>query len=156
MTDSVGEIWSRIAVQESKGLPHGKNQHRVAVAALLFKVMPVDGEIHSSERVRLGRILADEFAISEDEVDALVTQVQSDAEDARDISEISDHLKDTLAHADKLVLISHMWEMVFADGRLHESEVLLVERVACLLGVAPEEVSAMMNVQHESLTGKLQ
>ncbi len=44
-------------------------------------------------------------------------------------------------------MISHMWEMVMADGKLHEYELLLVERVASLLGVEPAEVSALMDSQ---------
>ena len=43
-----------------------------------------------------------------------------------------------------LKLISHMWEMVFADDRMHEIEVLLVERVASLLKIDREAVSAAM------------
>jgi len=43
-----------------------------------------------------------------------------------------------------LTLISHMWEMVFADGKLHETEILFVERVAFLLDIPPEDVSNAM------------
>ena len=37
-----------------------------------------------------------------------------------------------------------MWEMVFADGKLHESEIMFVERVADLLDIPQDEVAAAM------------
>lgn len=122
-------------------------QNRTTVAALLFKVMPIDGEIHEAEKARLSRILADEFSIDQDEVDSLVYEAQLEVYKAGNIKELSRNLKVSLSHQEKLNLISHMWEMVFADGKLHEYEMLLVERVAGLLGVAEDEVLQMMNAQ---------
>jgi len=125
-------------------------RHRTTVAALLFKVMPIDGEIHASEKARLNRILADEFSIDEEEVVALVEEAQLEADCAFDIADLSKSLKESLSHTDKLNLISHMWEMVLADGKLHEYELLLVERVASLLGVAPDEVSSLMKSEQKT------
>jgi len=120
---------------------------RATIAALLFKVMPVDGEIHELERLRLNRILSDEFSLEQEEVDALVREAKDDARHSADLSELSDRINLSLDHDGKMNLISHMWEMVFADGKLHEFELLLVERVAKLLGLQPEEVSKMMKNQ---------
>jgi uncharacterized tellurite resistance protein B-like protein len=121
--------------------------HRTTVAALLFKVMPIDGEIHASERLRLNRILSDEFSIDEDEVNDLVREAHARVSGASDLSELFAILKDTLSNKDKRTLISHMWEMVLADGKLHEYELLLMDRVAGLLGVDSSEVSALMKRQ---------
>ena len=53
-------------------------------------------------------------------------------------------LKTGLSKEDLLLLVSHMWEMVFADGRMHETEIVLVERVASLLDIPEEDVAAAM------------
>ncbi len=112
--------------------------------------MPIDGEIHDSERRRLNRILADEFSIEQEEVDALVHEAQENSLGNADLSELSEKINSSLSHEEKLNLISHMWEMVFADGKLHEYELLLMERVAGLLGLAPDEVSKMMSIHGDS------
>lgn len=118
---------------------------RTSVAALLFKVMPVDGEIHPTEVARLNRILADEYSISEKEVSALVLEAQKKVGQSSDIDMLSINLNASLSQQHKLDLISHMWEMVLADGIMHEVEVILVERVAELLGIDAEKVSALMD-----------
>ena len=110
-------------------------------------VMPIDGEVHATEKARLNRILCDEFSIEDDEVEALILEAKEEADSAENIADLSKSLETSLSHYDKLHLISHMWEMVMADGKLHEYELLLVERVASLLGVAPAEVSALMDNQ---------
>ncbi len=150
MGSAVRNIWNKISTTPGTAVDPAFWRHRATVAALLFKVMPIDGEIHVSEQARLKRILADEFSIDDDEVDALVYEAQLEVNVAGNIAELSKNLKAALTHKDKLNLISHMWEMVFADGRLHEYELLLVERVALLLGVAPNEVTKMMNSERSN------
>ena len=60
------------------------------------------------------------------------------------MAELAKLLLSELEPDELLKLISHMWEMVFADDRMHEIEVLLVERVASLLKIDREAVSAAM------------
>lgn len=147
----VRRIWSKMAVGSAGSVDPAFWRHRTTVAALLFKVMPIDGEIHDSEKARLNRILADEFSISEEDVATLVEEAQLEVDSAESISDLSKSLEAALSYNDKLNLISHMWEMVLADGKLHEYEMLLVERVASLLGVSPKAVSALMNSQGATL-----
>lgn len=145
MGSVVRRIWNQMSSGDANAVGPEFWNHRKNVAALLFRVMPVDGEIHASEQARLARILADEFSIEEDEVNALVHEALNGASSTTDIDVLSKTLANSLPHHDKLNLISHMWEMVFADGKLHEYELLLIERVASMLGVDSKEVAALMN-----------
>ncbi len=147
MGSVVRRIWSKISTGSTVEDDRAFWRHRTTVAALLFTVMPIDGEVHASEKARLNRILCDEFSIEDDEVEGLILEAKMEADNAENIADLSKSLEASLSHSDKLHLISHMWEMVMADGKLHEYELLLVERVASLLGVAPAEVSALMDSQ---------
>ncbi len=135
------------AYQEGSGDDPEFWTQRSNIAALLFQVIPVDGEFHDTERQCLLRILSDEFMIEEEDAVALVADVQSHARSASDLAVLTERLNLVLCHDEKLNLISHMWEMVFADGRLHEYELLLIERVAELLALNTDEVCSMMNFQ---------
>ncbi len=119
-------------------------QDKSAIAALLFMVMPVDGEIHDKELQRLARILEDEFDINESESAKLIAEARHHVEQPGEMDALTSRLCGTMSVAQRLTLISHMWEMVFADGRLHEFELLMVERVAKLLDLEPEQVCAVM------------
>jgi len=143
----VRRIWNKMYSGSSDPVDPVFWRNRTTVAALLFKVMPIDGEIHKSEVARLHRILADEFSIGEDEVFSLIQEAQFAVDSASNIADLSKSLEVSLTYEEKLNLISHMWEMVLADGKLHEYEMLLVERVAALLGVSQKAVSSLMHNQ---------
>ena len=118
---------------------------RSAVASFLFMVMPIDGQTHPKEMERLVRILSDDFSLSAEETEALIEHARTSASDPETMAGLADILKNDLTKNELLTLISHMWEMVFADGRLHESEINLVEKVAGLLDISPVEVAKAMH-----------
>ncbi len=117
---------------------------RSAVASFLFLVMPVDGETHPKEYDRLKRILSDDFEIDEETTLQLIHNVETSKADGSEMVVTASILKAGLTKSQLLTLVSHMWEMVFADGVMHESEVCLIERVADLLELTPAEVSSVM------------
>lgn len=118
---------------------------RGAVAAFLFKVMPVDGHTHPKELARLVRILCDDFSIEMEEAESLILHAKKQGNSLVSLTALADILKKNVDKKELLILISHMWEMVFADGLMHETEVLYVERVAILLDVPQEDVARAMN-----------
>jgi len=117
---------------------------RGAIATFLFKVMPVDGHTHPKDLDRLVRILADDFNLSNEEAEELVEHARKQENNQENLQKLADLLKSNVSKGEMLTLISHMWEMVFADGKLHETEILFVERVAFLLDIPPEDLSNAM------------
>jgi uncharacterized tellurite resistance protein B-like protein len=48
-------------------------------------------------------------------------------------------IKDGLDHAERVQLIEMLWEVVYADGQLHDYEASLLRRVSGLLYVSDRE-----------------
>ena len=134
-------------MNRSVPLPQGEPQYdadlREAIATILVMVMPIDGHSHPRERERLLRILGDDFELPQDELEALVGSLERSKDDGK-LDRAAQRVRASLGEDGIINLISNMWEMVFADGRIHESEVLLVERTAQLLDVSPERVARLM------------
>ncbi len=117
-----------------------------AIATFLFRVMPVDGETHPSELDRLMRILSDDFGLDADATKKLVAEARERKVDDDSLEEMARLLRNQVPHEDLVTLISHMWEMVFADGLMHETEIFYVERVAQLLQIPQREVAKAMQL----------
>lgn len=117
---------------------------RTAIAAFLFMVMPVDGKIHPKELERLLRILGDDFELPDAETEQLIADAREQTFGPGSLGDLAETVKADLARDDQLRLVSHMWEMVLADDLVHESELLLVDRVGTLLEIPAEEVAAAM------------
>jgi uncharacterized tellurite resistance protein B-like protein len=114
------------------------DDHRLAAAALLFHVIAIDGTISDAERQKLRELLARRFALAANDTDELIAAARSVESEAVDLYGFTSVLKRHLNEADREKIVEMMWELVFADGEVHEFEDNLVWRVAELLGVSSQ------------------
>jgi uncharacterized tellurite resistance protein B-like protein len=112
------------------------DDHRLAAAALLFHVTAIDGVVSEAERQKLRELLARRFALDASDTEALVVAATAADSEAVDLYGFTSVLKRQLGEADRERIVEMMWELVFADGTVHEFEDNLVWRVAELLGVS--------------------
>lgn len=109
---------------------------RVAAAALLFHVMDADGVRDEEERQRLKDGLSRSYGVTGAELDALVKAGEEADREAVDLYAFTSVLKNELDEEARAEFIRLMWEVVFADGEMHELEDNMVWRVAELMGVS--------------------
>jgi uncharacterized tellurite resistance protein B-like protein len=130
-----------------KGLPPGapgsrlarEDDPRIAAAALMFHVMNADGVRHDVEWERLKKVLAESYGVSGEELDTLVAAGERADNEAIDLYAFTSVLKRHLDEEARIEFIRAMWEVVYADGMLHELEDNILWRVAELIGVDRRE-----------------
>lgn len=108
---------------------------RIAAAALMYHVMDADGVRHDAEWERMKEILAESYDLSGDALDKLVVAGGKADEEAIDLYAFTSVLKRHLDAEQRVEFIGLMWEIVFADGELHELEDNTIWRIAELIGV---------------------
>ncbi|RWO46081.1 TerB family tellurite resistance protein [Mesorhizobium sp.] len=108
---------------------------RVAASALLYHVMSADGVRQDAEWERFKAVLAESYSISGDELDALAAAGERADNEAIDLYAFTSVLKRQLDPGARKAFIGLMWEIVYADGELHELEDNIVWRVAELMDV---------------------
>ena len=111
------------------------SQRHLAQAALMYHVIAVDGVIRDEERIRLFDVLSASLGIDEDEAKQLANDARDAEHEAIDLYQFTSVLKRALDDDERIAMIESLWEMVFADGIVHEMEDNVVWRVAELLGV---------------------
>jgi uncharacterized tellurite resistance protein B-like protein len=117
----------------------GLDDPHVAVAALMIHVMEADGERRAGERETLLAALAETFDVGGSELQAIIAAGEKADREAIDLYSFTSVLNRHLDEAGKKNLIAAMWEVVYADGELHELEDNVVWRVAELIGVDPRD-----------------
>jgi len=122
--------------QDDGPLAVDENQIQLAAAALLFHVVAVDGVVDDAECAMLTGLLARRFDLGPEETRLLVRQAREADAEAIDLYGFTSVLKQRLEVADRERIIEMMWELVYADGTVHEFEDNAVWRVAELLGVS--------------------
>lgn len=108
---------------------------RVATAALMYHVMNVDGDRQDVEWERVKQLLAQSYGISGDELDRLAKAGEQAENEAIDLYAFTSVLKRNLDQEARRDFIAMMWEIVYADGELHEIEDNTIWRIAELIGV---------------------
>lgn len=108
---------------------------RVAAAALMYHVMNADGDRQDVEWERVKQLLAQSYGISGDELDRLAKAGEQAENEAIDLYAFTSVLKRSLDGDARKDFIAMMWEIVYADGELHEIEDNTIWRIAELIGV---------------------
>lgn len=116
---------------------------RLAEAALMFHVIVADGVVDESEKARMLSVLKGEYELDDDKLDELFEAARLAESEAVDLYRFTSLLKREFDRDQRIALVERMWEMVFADGHLHELEDNVVWRIAKLLEVETADRIAM-------------
>jgi uncharacterized tellurite resistance protein B-like protein len=118
--------------------PFTEDDLRLSAAALLFHVIAVDDNVTPDERARLHDLLKERFALGDRDTDALIAAAKTADDEAVDLYGFTSVLKRHLDERERERIIEMMWQLVFADGEVHEFEENVLWRVAELMGVSSQ------------------
>ena len=109
---------------------------RVATAVLLVEAMRADFLVEESERLRLRALLESQFQLPASELDALLEQAETDADQLVSLQHVTRLLNENYDQAMKLRVIEMMWQVIFADGEKDHYEEHMIRQIADLLYVS--------------------
>ncbi len=146
MFESLMSFFKDLSGDDEQSKLFAEGDHRVAAAALLAHLVSIDGVVDETEQAQLRKVLKARFDLSESETTELIEIAGERDKEAVDLYAFTSVLKKKLDEEGRIQIIEMMWEMVFADGEVHEFEDNLVWRVAELLGVSRRDRIRMRKV----------
>lgn len=117
-------------------LPEADAKH--ALGALLVRVAQADKAYLFQEVERIDRILAKRFDLNPLDAAKMRAQCERLSEEMPDTSELITVLHDAIDVKEREATLLALWQVVFADGQVHETEDEMVSLVQQMLGVSPE------------------
>jgi len=114
---------------------------RLAATALMFRALLVDVKADASELAMIRRIVEDEFGLAPDEVDQLLADAASQADEAADLYGWIKQINNRYSHEEKCYLMEKLWQVILADGVIEDHEAALMRKVAGLIYVTDREVA---------------
>ncbi len=121
------------------GRDSGMPDERLAAVALLVHMSGIDGEFSEDESATLRALVKARFGLDEADAEKLIARAREADLEAVDLYGFTSVLKSQLDEAGRTRIVEMMWEMVLAEGEVHEFEDNLVWRVAELLGVSSRD-----------------
>ena len=107
----------------------------LACAALMTRAAWLDGTLDKVEENALRDLMMKRFEISPGEADEILKAAADDLDTSNDLYRYTKDLRDNFDADERLKLIEMIWEVVYADGVLHDFEATLMRRLAGLLYV---------------------
>lgn len=134
MLDSITSFFDQFLNPETEESPE-EHEHtlRLATAALLFEVSQSDREVDERETERLMAILESRYQLDKAELEQLLNLAREEAREATSLYQFTRLFNDAYDYDEKVALVSHLWEIAYADGNLDRYEEHLIRRVADLL-----------------------
>lgn len=134
----------------------GKDDPKVAAAALMIHVMDADGERQQSEIGRLKEMLSEQYDVHGQALESLFRAGEKADREAIDLYAFTSVLKRHLDQKARADFIGIMWDVVYADGEMHELEDNTVWRVAELIGVdSRDRIALRLRAQRDAQVGKI-
>jgi len=136
MIKKLQTLWRKAA-----DLPQEKRQHEVslAVTALMVEVMRMDGKLDDAERSEIVWAVEKRFGISKAEVHELIEAAAIETEQALDLHQFTSTVVKSFSTAERKEILSDLWCVAMADGRVDPYEEQLLRRMAELMGLHHSE-----------------
>jgi len=111
------------------------DEKNIAITALLFRVIPVDGIIRTVEREQLRAIMTDELGIPDGHIEQLIKKAREEHAETAGLFPFTSIINRSCSDSEKAEVVREMHQIAMSDGEYHEMEQGLIERAADLLHV---------------------
>lgn len=118
---------------------HEERELHIAAAAMLIEAAMTDGQVDSVERKRIAVLVERHLGVPREDVAGILEESETKAEAAVDIYSFLRVVNEHFDHAERIVLVEMLWDVVYADGELHDHEANLIRRVSGMLGLTDVE-----------------
>jgi uncharacterized tellurite resistance protein B-like protein len=133
------EFFDRVLGEDQRALTLREEELQLAAAALLVHASVVDGHVDPEERQKLKALLTSRFDLDGQEMRRLLGEAEAWEHESVDLYSFTSVLCRELDQDGRKRIIEMLWEVVMADGVVHEFENNLVWRAAELLGVSTRD-----------------
>jgi uncharacterized tellurite resistance protein B-like protein len=122
---------------------------RLATAVLMVDVARADHVFEESEFNRLLKLIESHFDLTPEQSAELVNAANEKAEQLVSVHEFTQMLHEHLSEEEKARIVSLLWQVAYADGRLDKYEDSLVLKISDLLYVSRGRV---MRLKHDAIS----
>jgi uncharacterized tellurite resistance protein B-like protein len=120
---------------------------RMATAVLMLEIARADYVFEESEFDQVLKLIETHFGLAPEEAAALVNRAGDKAEDLVSVHEFTQLLHENLDEKEKARIVTLLWQIAYADGRLDKYEDSLVLKISDLLYVSR---GLVMRLKHDA------
>ena len=112
------------------------NDELQLLCGLMIEAAQTDGKVDQKEIDKILKILVETFHENQNEVDPVLQNCLNELDEPKSLHSFTTKLNKMFSNEKKILLIETLWEIVLADGELHEFESNLIRRLAGLFYIS--------------------
>ena len=143
------QVASVVAATKGEADDSAERQHALdlATAVLMVQVARADYRFEETEYEALLKLIERHLDLTPEEASELANEAGEHAEEAIDVHAFTKRLHEHLSDTDKARVVSMLWRVAYADGRLDKYEDSLVLKISDLLYV---NRAIVMRLKHDA------
>ena len=106
------------------------------LCGLMIEAANSDGDIGAEEIKKIRETLINIFKENPDKVDSVLEQSIKNSNNSKSLYYYSSKINKNYSDEKKILLIEILWEIVLADGKLHDYESSIIRRLSGLLYIS--------------------
>ncbi len=127
---------------EARGAGHSHEELQIAAAALMIEAAQLDDDFDARERAKIRDLVTLRFGLDTDESASLIEVAEERVAQASQLHGFTRVVKKAFTQEERIELMEMLWDVVYADGELHDFEASLMRRLAGLLQVPDRDSGA--------------
>ena len=137
MASALKQLASRLfsASADNEDASSGMDDTQLAAAVLMVEVARADFSEDAIERQVVELELEKAFGLTPSQIGELMHAASQRADDAASLHRFVSTINDSMSYADKLDVLTRLWRVAYADGKLDKHEEHLMRRFSDLLHI---------------------
>jgi len=115
---------------------NSKDSNLQLLCGLMIEAANSDGDIGTEEIQKIKESLTNTFKENPEEVDSVLGQSIQNSNNSKSLYYYSSRINKNYSDEQKIKLIEILWEIVLADGQLHDYESSIIRRLSGLLYIS--------------------
>ena len=111
----------------------------ILFGGIMVEAATIDGKIDNNEIGRIKKSLIEVFKISQTKTDSIVAKCLEKANEPNSLYYFSSKINKVFKYDKKIALVEILWEIILADGKIHDFESNLMRRLSGLLYISDIE-----------------
>ena len=123
-------------LSKSNSNTKGIEDNLMLVSGILLEAAAVDGKIDNIEISKIEKSLVNFFELNEEKSNYIVNKCLKKVDDPNSLHYFTSKINKVFEYDKKINLLEILWEIILADGKIHDFESSLIRRLSGLLYIS--------------------
>ena len=121
---------------QAESIPQNNTDHLRLLSGLMIEAANIDGQVDQKEVNKISKVLIDTFHEEPSAVEKELKKCLNELGEHKSFHSFTSQINQSFSNEKKIILLEILWEIILADGKVHDFESNLIRRLAGLLYIS--------------------